>query len=324
MLALWSLCFLSIFAINLGFGVRQKLISIQVLGDRDNLHFIAEAGAKQAISQVKGRPRVDVDALNQGWANNEELFKDIELGLGSFSASYNYLDFKSKQEYTRYGLIDEERKINLNKTDLETIQNLLIGVVGLEETVAQNLAASIVDWRDDDSELSVPLGSAEDSTYRNLDNPYEAKDADFEIFEEFLLVKGMTQEVLDKLRIYTTIYSNGKININTVSFEVLLALGLDDDLVGKIIDFRCGEDETEATGDDNIFSATSGVTAQLSEFSPLAPSELSQLSNLVAAGKFTVASENFTALITAELPKRNLELICVFNQGGKILSWREN
>jgi len=49
----------------------------------------------------------------------------------------------------------------------------------IDDIEAQSLAASIVDFIDEDSNLSVPLGSTEDSYYHNLKEPYECKDDKF-------------------------------------------------------------------------------------------------------------------------------------------------
>ena len=56
------------------------------------------------------------------------------------------------------------------------------------------LAASIVDWRDGDSEVSP--GGAESEYYLLLSDPYYCKNGPFETIEEFLLIKGASSELL--------------------------------------------------------------------------------------------------------------------------------
>ena len=321
-IALWSLCLLTVFAVYLAYGVRGKITLIERLNSRDSLHFIAEAGVKQAISELRKQEEVGFDCLNQAWSNNPAIFGEISIGLGKCSVGYSYINQSGKMEI-RYGLIDEERKLNLNQAELGDIQRLIMIVTGMSETEALTLAASIVDWRDRDNDLSIPSGSAEDSYYRNLSIPYEAKDAQFEVFDELLLVKGMHREVLEKLRNYITIYSNHKININTAPAEVLLALNLDNNLVDKIISFRCGEDGIEATSDDNVFASLSEIVIRLNAFAQLSDQELSGLGNLISSGLISVSSSNFMARATALLGNRELEIVCVFNRDGEILSWRE-
>jgi len=282
-IAIWSLCLLTTFAVYLGFGVRQKIIMVERLDTRDRLHFIAEAGVKKAILELKKEDKTaDYDALKESWSNNIGTFKEIQVGVGRFTVSYGYLNRQSGLREIRYGIIDEERKININKAKRSVIGRLF-KTVGLDEMEAQNLSASIVDWKDNDSELSIPLGSAEDRYYRNLKDSYEAKDADFEILDELLLVRGMTREIFDRIKDFITVYGQGKININTAPGEVLLSLGVYKSVVDKILSFRYGEDSIEATSDDNVFDPPSNIVAELSQFCSLSDSEVANLSNLVSA-----------------------------------------
>lgn len=85
-----------------------------------------------------------------------------------------------------YGLVPENAKININTADV----NMLMG---LEDMTAE-LAASIIDWRDEDDEITE--GGAESDYYQLEDSPYDCKNAPFESVEELLLVKGMTPEIL--------------------------------------------------------------------------------------------------------------------------------
>src|SRR5690606_37035843 len=56
------------------------------------------------------------------------------------------------------------------------------------------IAAAIVDWRDEDSE--VEPGGAESETYSLKNPPYECKNGPFETVEELRLVHGVTWELL--------------------------------------------------------------------------------------------------------------------------------
>ncbi len=336
-IVLWSLCLLTTFAVHLGFGARQKIIMVGRLDARNRLHFIAEAGVKRAILELKKKDeKFGFDALNECWSNNIDIFKEIQVGRGRFTVGYDYLNRESGEYQVRYGIIDEERKININKEKRSVIKRLF-RIVGLNEMKAQNLSASIVDWRDKNSELSIPLGSAEDRYYRSLGDSYEAKDADFEVLDELFLVRGMTGEIFDKIKDFITIYGEGKVNINTVSEEVLLSLGLHESVVNKILSFRCGQDLIEASADDNVFDSSANIVAKLSQFCSLGESEAANLNNLVSAKKITTKSDNFMIKSIAKLSKKDtsLKVVCVFerfsegpdesgsNKGGKIKYWRE-
>lgn len=324
-ITLWTLCLLATFALYLGYAVRQKIILTQQITNWDNLHFIAEAGVKRAIMELNKDDPLSPDALKDSWSNNISIFKDIAAGNGKFSIFYGSIDpFKNIKE-TFFGVVDEESKININTADELTLRRLFI-IFGLGEVEAQELAACIIDWRDKDSQLSIPLGSAEDSFYWNLPEPYEAKDSNFEALSELLLVKGVTQEVFDRIKDFITIYGLGKVNINTASSQVLSALGLDEELINKIIAFRYGKDAILRTEDDGIFTAPVNLSAQLSQFYRLSDTEAVQLDNLALKDIFSVTSDNFMIKSRASFnngasPKH--QIICVARRSGEILSYVE-
>jgi len=330
-IALWSLCLLVVFAINLGNGVRQKLILVYRLDEKSKLRFIAEAGIKKAIVELrKGKETIAntgeiYDSLNDNWSNNVSAFKDVDIGGGTFNISYTYIDGKSPYPTIRYGLIDEQRKININTADEKILRHLFRLVLDFTEVEAQELAASIVDWRDSDSELSIPLGSAEDYDYQGLRYPYEAKDTRFEVLEELLLVNGMDEEIFEKIKDYVTIYGDGKVNINTTSKVVLVALGLNEGLADKILYFRYGKDGTLSTPDDNVFVMSSTIVPELSQFCNLSDSEVAQLSVIVDK-YLAVGSDTFKIRSVSKLDngKNTAEITCMVNRRGKILYWQES
>lgn len=305
---LWSLSLLSVFALYLGYGVRQKIVLVGRLDTNAQLRFIAEAGVKQAVMIIKKEDDSGYYTLKGPQGSDVAAFKDIKLADGKFSID----------------ILDEERKININKADMEIIKHLFQIVLDLDEMDAQNIAASIVDWRDADSELSTPLGSAEDRYYKGLSQPYESKDADFELLQEALLVNGVTEDIFDSIKDFITVYGDGKVNINTAPRQVLLALGIDEVIVDKIIYFRAGEDGIEATADDNIFKQQSGIVAILSQSYHLSASEVARLSNLVSTQKVSTDSNNFMVKSIAKLDNRQIEteVISIINRDGKILYWQ--
>lgn len=87
-----------------------------------------------------------------------------------------------------FGLVDESSKLNLNAPWLtaELIQYL--------PGMTPQIAAAIMDWRDEDSEISTD--GAEDETYARMTPAYKTKNAAFESVEELRLVAGMTAEIL--------------------------------------------------------------------------------------------------------------------------------
>ncbi|MFH0796388.1 MAG: hypothetical protein V2A65_04940 [Candidatus Omnitrophota bacterium] len=324
-IALFALATLTIVAVNLGFGISQKLLFLKKMEVKKNLHLIAEAGIKTASWKIKKDVTPEYDTLNGTWSNNVTDFREQSVGEGRFTVSYDYRSFdtdKNKITQTRYGCEDEERKISINTADQKTLKRLFQIVTDIDEAKAENLSYCIIDWRDENSSYEHPQYGAEDSDYRYSSTPYEAKDGPYEIPEELLLVKGMSREIFEQIREYVTVYTEGKININTAPLEVLRALGLDERLAAKILTFRKGQDGVEGTPDDNVFTSPD-VVATLNQFVVLGPDEISQFSNL--AGRFTTASNNFMIKSIARLNNRNdsYAIVAVCNRKGQIKYWRE-
>jgi len=323
-LAMWSLLLLTTFAVQLGVIVRQKITLVHRLDNRDNRTRIAEAGVKYAITKLrKSDILFGADFLSEHWSDQQDLFENRRVGKGRFTISYYFHDGESSR--VMYGLQDEERKINLNKADVDVLTRLLENTAELGRRDAEKLAYNIIDWRDSDSFFQHPQYGAEDSDYTGERYSYEAKDSDFEVIEELLLVKRMDQEIFNKIRHFVTIYGEGRVNINTASKQVLLALGLRNYVAENIILFRKGGDSIAGTGDDDIFLQVSTIVSRLSQSFDLSPSELGSLSNLVAAGKFTVKSENFMIRSIAKLnhSEKQTTIIAVADRTGKIKYWYE-
>ena len=280
-LALWALCFLAAFAVVLNYGVRQKATLVKRLDDRGKLRMIADAGLKRAMVDLSIRSEAASENETDSWTLAMSASRSSDVGDG----------------VVQYALIDETRKININLADRATLERLFHIIAGLGEMEAQGLAASIIDWRDEDSMLSVPFGSAEDREYTGDENPYEAKDSALDVLDELLLVNGMTTVVYDKIKDYVTIYGEGKININTASKEVFLILGVDDYLADLICLHRLGEDGVIGTEDDNVFEDRAAIVPTLSRFYHLGDANIAALTQAASenfvtnAGYFTVKSE---------------------------------
>lgn len=85
-----------------------------------------------------------------------------------------------------FGLVDEASKLNLNTATVEMLE----GLPGM----TTELAASIIDWRDADE--NVTENGAESETYARRQPPYNCKNAPFETIEELALVNGADRGIL--------------------------------------------------------------------------------------------------------------------------------
>jgi len=260
------------------------------------------------------------DALQDVWSRGgERYFKDVPVGAGRLTVAVD----DPREEggaAAGPGLEDEARKINLNEASEEVLERLFREAAGLGKSESSEIAASILDWRDQNS--AIHLGGAEGDYYQSLSPPYDSKDAPFEWLEELLFVKGIDDDIFDKVRSYVTVYSQGKVNINTATEVVLRALGCGDSLTAKILDFRAGSDRMPGTSDDGVFKTKEAILSTLSAAKPLDVVENSQLLSLMGSGLLTVESTVFTAHIRARVEGREKRVDLVMTRDRRSLAWR--
>jgi general secretion pathway protein K len=212
---------------------------------RDSIRCIllAEAGT------VAARIALRVDARDNQYDTLDEIWSraalPITLGDGEVQVTIE----------------DEERKIDLNRLMLSNgnapderrlaVFQRLLDTLGIDRAVAD----AVVDWLDNDENPRV--GGAESSYYLGLPKPYRAKNDQFDTIGELRLVRGVTDEVFEKLRPFVTVSSSGLVNINTAPKEVLMSLSAGTDLaeVGAI-DAKTA-DEIIAYRQDHPFTTAS-------------------------------------------------------------------
>ncbi len=320
--SLWVVTLLSAFAVSAGYQVRQKITLSDRLDIRGWLNGLAESGVEKAVTKLKE------DKVENGFDTFFDLgtaeagrFGNLEAPDGGATAvSYIQTGLDGTRQW-RYGLIDEERKLNVNTADAETLSRLL-QIFEVEEDLANEIAYAITDWRDTDSFLSNPSFGAEDDYYEDLKVSYGAKDQPFEVRQELLLVRSMTPEIYDRIKNYVTVFGGGSVNINTASEPVLSALGLGE-LAKKIINYCTGPDGQDGTADDEYFATSGNISADLSAALHLSGAEMAVVSNLVAAGKLGVASSFFEIHSRGMLKQREIaiDIESIVDRSGKVVYW---
>lgn len=287
---LWALFFLGALAVSIYALLAPQIGLAGRLKDRTRLYYLAQAGAQKAMAVLADDETEDVDGFKDAWANSEEEFKDMRLGEEGY-VSVSYASVSDGEEETRYGLVDEERKININTAAFDVLKQIMELTGQTTSQTASDIADSTLDWVDEDSEPRE--NGAEDGYYEGRVQAYACKDAEFQILEELLLVKGMTQEIFDKVSAHLTVYGNGKVNLNTAGKDVLEALGMGDTLADKFVRFRRGNDDREGTADDNVFGSVESVKTTFGGSVSLAAEEADQLNGVVASGVVGVRSDYF-------------------------------
>ena len=328
-LTLWVLGFLTVLALAVGLGSRQKIALLERLEDRSRLHLVAEAGAKKALAVLvddieESQSKLTVAAKARRHNAPTEL-SAVSVGENTVTVSYDTFDEKTGAAVERFGLVDEQSKLNVNTTDTETLARLLGDVLGMATADARQEADAIIDWRDfGKHEID---GFFSDDYYKNLEYPYEMKEHPFERIDELLLVKGMDEDKYEKLLPYVTVWGGGHVNINTASARVLIALGLDPVVADKILQVRRGVDGIEATADDHIFFRTFDVAAEVKAAIPLEDREARQIDGLNARNLLSPDSVVYSARSRAFRPDGRFsgaEVTVVFDAvANKILYWYE-
>src|SRR5205823_6857830 len=124
-----------------------------------------------------------------------------------------------------YGVMDESSKININTASA----NQLLLLPGMTD----DTAGAIIDWRDEDSNIS-NNGGAESEYYMSLPRPYQCKNAPFETVEELLLVKGFTPELLygqsGRYNPLALTVNTNRMSLGTALSDQSLERGIFDDL----------------------------------------------------------------------------------------------
>jgi hypothetical protein len=277
---------LAVIAGGFAYSVRVETTLARNAGDDQEFEWLAQSGvefARYVLSQQFAIQEQPYDAMNQFWAGRRfvtnDVFEglsltDVPLGRGSFSVAITDLD----------------RKFNINMANEEVLMRAA-DMIGIDLGDAGVIAHSIMDWIDPDSDPH--LNGVETDYYQSLDPPYICKDGPLDELSELLFVNGITEDMffgsppellnpagmtrLERFRlrqmhlpVYTNSFVNlfttlgtGRVNINTVSSDVLQLLGFDELQAQEIVTYRAGYDGQEGTEDDTPFTSPGELAGAL-------------------------------------------------------------
>lgn len=302
---------LSVLAAGLGSRCAFALGLTERLEQQLRASLIGAAGVAQAVRILSFDESTTVDGPTDIWFRNEPAFSHQSFGDGFYSVSSN----------SRFGLVDEERRLNLNKAPLAVLERLILQQAGVRQEEAGIIASAIIDWVDADNELLV--NGAEDFYYLGRSPAYECKDGPFESVEELLLVRGMTPEILERIRAQVTVFGEGAVNLNTADAAVLSALGLSPQGVDQLMGYRAGEDNVEETEDDRLLPSVSSVASEVGAAFPA--EDASRLARLAEQKLVDVKSSAFAVSVLAQSgnEKYPVTVSAVVDRKGNILSWQQ-
>ncbi|MCA8962933.1 MAG: general secretion pathway protein GspK, partial [Planctomycetes bacterium] len=184
---LWCVVVLSTIAYSSLRVARLDLRVAKNYGDRVQARYLAIAGlekAKAMIHDVRTRENGLGTQGDRDLYDNPDQFRDVELGRGKYRVFRSRRPDDRSGEDLVYGLTDEERFLDINRADLAEIQKL--------PDMDVSVAASIVDWRDADSNESE--GGAEAFAYESRRPPAWIRNGPIETMRELLLVQGVQPE----------------------------------------------------------------------------------------------------------------------------------
>jgi len=303
---LWILAILSILAIGIGFRVSIEARLSKYSMDKVQAAYLAKAGIMKARELLSEYPSAGHDTIREcgitmpADKDIKSIFTERMAG-GGFEVSYE------AEGKLYYGMMDEDRKININKAD----QTVLVSLLGKGN---EEVAASIMNWR---GSARMPGSGAWDDDYKSLSVPYKCKHANFSAIEELMLVKGMTPELFASIKDYVTVYGDDaklSININTAARKVMLACGLGENLVAGIMNIRNGEDGIAGTKDDGLVQ---DISPEATKDWDITSEERNALNN------FTTNSNYFRIESKGILDRSRItsRIVCVVKKGDKQLKY---
>jgi len=168
-LAVFAVVLLTVLAVGITAAVRVELMAARASTERMQGLYLAEAGINQARAVLVYDDQ-GLDTLLEAWGPEAEEPLDLpeEMAGGLY----------------RVRVHDACGRIDINEADLETLARL---------TGDLNVAAAIIDWRDEGE--AVTGEGAEADFYQSLPYPYLPRDAPFQSPGELLLVRGVTPEM---------------------------------------------------------------------------------------------------------------------------------
>ncbi len=168
-----------------------------------------------------------------------------EAGYTYFNGK-TYLDntFENKRGRLEIRLFDESGRLSLNSIVYKNgglneeyygMYVRLLSALDLPVSLAETLA----DWIDSDDSPRKE-GAEDNDYYSQLSPPYTSKGGPLSSVEELYLVKGYGKEEMKRLSGFVTVYTDGKVNINTAPLEVIEALSPDitEDLARNVLSYR--------------------------------------------------------------------------------------
>lgn len=202
LLVLWIIVLLAVICAEFSVTMRTEGRVAGNFRDSEQAYYAAEAGINRAVLEMMrsartgGRRAAAADRSDADDALEDE--EDEEARYWTAGGTY---EFDVGGMTSRVEIEDESNKVSLNdflksaKANPTPLKELLRKKLGLEGEDADIVADSLIDWRDEDNNVTGTAG-AEDDYYKGLDRPYLCRNDEIPVVEELQLVRGIDEELL--------------------------------------------------------------------------------------------------------------------------------
>jgi len=200
------------------------------------------AVARPALGLARlGGDEVAAEALLQGGVATAAF---LLYGARKDVKAVNKLVLRLHTGEVRFRITDEGGRVDLNAADPLLLEGLYSAAGG--RSMRPNAFASrVVDWRDEDSDVSI--NGAEQSSYADAGLDYGPANMPFHSVEEARFLLGLSTQDFERLRRYVTVFSGSpKIDPLSAPPAVLMAIpGAGKAAVQQILDARKGGRDRE-------------------------------------------------------------------------------
>ncbi len=233
-------------------NTRNSLKQADIEKTRVRLAQIATSGLHIGIAILMADKKTsEIDSVQESWADQEQIDEILsEVPFNEGEISLRIVDEGGKIQIN--ALVDYPEGKNFNTSQKLLWENFLqflnppddsIDNLGLNTDIV-NCVKDWLDFGDDDA--TTGINGVEDDYYKNLDSPYSCNNGPLNDLGELVLIKGFTQEMVDRVEMgysmadLLTIYGMeekssstekkagftfpGLININTADLPVILSL----------------------------------------------------------------------------------------------------
>ena len=273
MIVMISVLVLTVLAAGFAYSMKVETKLARNANSEAELEWLGRSGVEYArwvLANSLANPQQPYDSLDQTWSTGSGF-----LGPTNAIIAYVQNPFTLGHGSVSWKITDLESKFNINSPEQLMLQVVpqALTLMGVAPGEATPIVNSILDWIDPDDQMRVE--GAETSYYQGLTPPYAAKNGPIDDISELLLIKGITPEIYyggfatnfqanyfsrqfnplgqsanamptitSGLTNLFTPLSDGKININTASAEVLqLIPGVDALMAEAIVSGRSGAND---------------------------------------------------------------------------------